>query len=59
MFQQETFDEDVCFEWYCFDVMVWVKAKKKEQVPSMVDIIYDLGNIEIPRKPIKCRRAWV
>lgn len=27
--------------------------------PSMIDIMRDLGSIEIPRKPVKCRRSWV
>lgn len=28
-------------------------------VPSMVDMIHDLGSIAVFRKPIKCKSSWV
>lgn len=59
MFQCESFDKEGCFEWCHFDLVLWIKAEWGEQVPSVVDMISDPGNIEIPSKPIKCRRSWV
>lgn len=58
VFQNESFDEDGYFEWCRFDPVWWVKTEQGEQVPSMIGMICDPSNIDIPRKPVKCRRLW-
>lgn len=49
IFQNESFNDNECFELWRFEFAWWIKAEWGEQVPSVVDIIRCLGDVEVPR----------
>lgn len=59
LFWRETFDEDVYFDMWWFDLAWWVKAKWGQHVSSMANNIWSPGYIELPRRPRKRKHHWV